>query len=70
MCVAVGTFEAEDQHMLGEPAFLARLITGDTQGMALLAEQCIATIARADTLNREFLGEMHDETTIGVEIAC
>ncbi len=66
---AARILHADDQHVLGEPAFGARLEARDAQRMALLAEQRIAAVARADALDREFLGEMHDEALVGIEVA-
>ena len=45
---AVLVLAAHDQHVLGEPAFIARLPTGNPQREALLAEQGIAAVAGAD----------------------
>ena len=64
-----GAFDADDQHVFGEPAFLTRLVTGDAQCVALFAEQRVAAVAGADALDRQLLGEMHDEALVRVEIA-
>jgi hypothetical protein len=37
--------------------------------MALLAQQRVAAVARADALDRELFGEMHDEAAVRIEIA-
>ncbi len=66
---ALWIFHADDQHMLGQPAFLARLPAGDAQRVALLAEQRIAAVARTDRLDRQFLREMHDEALVRIELA-
>ena len=55
--------------MLGQPAFAARLVRGDAQRVALLAEQRVAAVAGAVRLDRQLLGEMHDEAAFGVELA-
>ena len=67
--LALGVFHADDQHVLGEPAFLSRLVAGDAQRVALLAEQGVAAVARADALDREFFGEMHDQASLGIQVA-
>ena len=48
MRLALRILDAEDQHVLGEPAFAARLVRGDAQRMALLAEQRVAAVAGAE----------------------
>ena len=65
--LAARTLEPHDQHVLGEPAFAARLPAGDAQRVTLLAQQRVAAVARAEALDREFLGEVHDEAPLGVE---
>ena len=61
---ALRAFHSDDQHVLGEPAFRARLLTGDAQCVALLAKQRVAAITRTETLDQEFFGEMHDEAVV------
>ena len=68
MDFAQGVLDADDEHVFGEPAFAARLPAGDTQCMALLAEQRVAAVAGAEALDREFLGKVHDEAPLGIEI--
>ena len=55
--------------MLGEPAFIARHRRGDAQREALLAEQRVAAVSRADTPDFTTLGEVQDEATLGREVA-
>ena len=69
MRFALRIFEADDEHVLGEPAFVARLPARDAQRVAFLAEQRVAAVARAETLDRELFGEMHDEAAIRIELA-
>ena len=38
MDFALGIFDAHDEHVLREPALGARLVTGDAQRVALLAQ--------------------------------
>ena len=45
MLLAFGRLDAENQHMLGQPAILARHRGSDAQGKAFFAEQRIAAIA-------------------------
>src|SRR6266704_1951688 len=61
--------QAHDQHVLGEPALGARLPAGDTQRVALLAEQRVAAVTGAEALDRQLLGKVHDETALGIELA-
>ena len=67
---AIRIFKADDQHVLSQPTFTARLVARDSQCMAFLAEQCIAAVARTNALDTELIREVHDETTLGVEVAC
>ena len=57
---ALRVLHAEDQHVLGHPAFVARDVGGDAQREALLTQQRVAAIAR--TVGPDFagLGEMDD----------
>ncbi len=55
--------------MLGEPALLAGLPGAKAEGMALLAEQGIATVPRADAPDELLLGEVQDEAVVGRQIA-
>ena len=48
MRFALRILDADDQHVLGEPAFAARLVAGDAQRVAFLAEQRVAAVARAE----------------------
>ena len=64
-----GIFEAQDQHVLGHPALLARHPARDAQRETLLAEQRVAAVARADAPDQFFFGEMQDEAAVGVQIA-
>ena len=66
---ALRVLDADDQHVFGQPAFAARLPGTDAQRMALLAEQGVAAVAGADRLDRQLLGEMHDEATRRIQIA-
>ena len=45
--LALGRGQFEDQHVLGQPALVARHRRGDPQREALLAEQGVAAVARA-----------------------
>jgi hypothetical protein len=61
--------DANDQHVFGKPAFRSSLPACDPERMAFLAEQGIAAITRANALDRELLGKMHDEPPLGIEVA-
>ena len=67
--LALRVLHPQDQHVLGQPAFLARLPGGDAQGVALLAQQRVAAIARTVGLDLQRLGEMHDEAALRVQFA-
>ena len=69
MRFALRILEAEDQHVLGQPAFAARLVRGDAQRVALLAEQRVAAVAGAKRLDRQFFREMHDVAAVRIEFA-
>ena len=66
---SVRVLDAEDQHVLGEPALLARLPGAEAEGVALLAEQRVAAIARADAPDQALLGKMRDEAAVRREVA-
>ena len=65
---AVGVLDTNDQHVLGQPALLAGLPAGNPECMTFLAEQGIAAIAGAEALDAEFFREMHDESTIRIQV--
>ena len=67
MRFARGTLDADDQHVLGEPALRARLPARDAKRMAFLSEQCVAAIARAEALDFQRLRKVHDEAALGIE---
>ena len=47
-------FDAEDEHVFGQPALVARHGGGDAQGETLLAQQGVAAIA--GTVGPDFAG--------------
>ena len=55
-----GRFDAEDEHVLGHPAFVAGDVGGDAQGEALLAEQRVAAVAGAVAPDLAGFGEVDD----------
>ena len=67
--VAGRALHADDQHVLGEPAFSPRLIARDAQRVTFLAEQGVAAVARAVAHDRELFGEVHDVAARRVELA-
>ena len=67
--LALRARQADDEHVLGEPTLVARLIARDAQRVALLAEQRVAAVAAAEALDGELLGEVHDEAAVRVELA-
>ena len=64
-CGVRGRFDAEDEHVLGHPAFVAGDIGGDAQGEALLAQQGVAAIAGAIGPDFARLGEL-DNVLFGI----
>ena len=58
--VARGSGELEHQHVLGHPTLIARHGRGDAQGEALLAQQGVAAVARAEGPDLTSLGEVGD----------
>ena len=60
--------QADDEHVLGEPAFRACLPARHAQRVALLAEQRVAAVAGAVALDRELLRKVHDEAPVRVEL--
>ena len=66
---AGGIFQAEDQHVLGHPALVARHPAGNSQGEAFLAEKSVAAVARANAPDQIFLRKMENEPAIRVQIA-
>ena len=67
--VAGRALHADDQHVLREPTFRARLVARDAQRVTLLAEQRVTAVARAVAHDRELLGEVHDEAALRIELA-
>ena len=62
-----GRGELEDEHVLGEPALVARHHRGDAQREALLAEQRVAAVAGAVAPDLARLGVVHD--VLGLVVA-
>ena len=56
----VGAGDLQDQHVLGQPALLARNGRGDAQREALLAEQRIAAIAGSEGPDLTLSRKMND----------
>ena len=52
--------------MLSQPALFAGLRRGNTKGMALLAKQGVAAVARALGPNLTFVGEVADGDVFGI----
>ena len=68
MLSAFRRFDAENQHVLGQPALLAREIGADPERETFLAEQNIAAVTGADRDDRVVLRKMADEPAIGIHI--
>ena len=59
--------DAHDDHVLGQPALLVAEEGADAERDALLAEQGVAAVARADAPDQALLGEVHDVAAVGIE---
>ncbi len=57
---ALRVFDAQNEHVLGHPAFVTSDVGGDAQRKALLAQQRVATIARAVAPDLARLREVDD----------
>ena len=68
MLFAFRRFDAEDEHVLGEPALLPREIRADAQRETFLAQQHVAAVTGADRNDRVVLREMADEAALGIHI--
>src|SRR5204863_483401 len=66
---ALRVLDADDQHVLREPAFLARLPRSEPQRVTLLAEQRVAAVAGAHAPDELFLGEVQDQSPLRRQIA-
>ena len=58
--LAVRVDDADEQHVLGQPALVAGDHRGDAQREALLGEDRVAAVARAVGVHLERVGEVHD----------
>ena len=54
--------------MLGQPVFLLGLPARQTQGHALLAQQHVAAVTRADAHDRVVFGEVQDQAAIEIQV--
>ncbi len=66
--LSLGILDAEDEHMLCHPAFLASEVGGDTKREALLAEQNVSAVCGVDRPNGIVFGEMADITVLLVDV--
>ena len=64
--LALRVGELEDEHVLGQPAVVAGHHRGDAQREALLAEQGVAAVARAEAPDLAGLGEVDDVLVVRV----
>src|SRR4029079_10707483 len=58
--LTIGTFHTRDQHVLGQPTFVARHNRADAQTETLLAQQRVAAVAGAVAPDQPLFGEMND----------
>jgi hypothetical protein len=68
--LALRRLDAEDEHVLGEPAFVSRHDRCDAQGQAFLAEQRVTPVARAERPDLARLREMDDPFLLLVARPC
>ena len=64
--LAFGRLDAEDEHVLGEPALPASEVAADAERQALLAEEHVAAVAAADAPDRVVLREVADVSSLRV----
>ncbi len=57
---ALGGFDADDEHVLGHPAFVAGDVGGDAEGEAFFAEERVAAVAAAVGPDLAGFGEVDD----------
>ena len=66
--LALGALDAEDEHVLREPAFLLAEVAADAEREALLPEEDVAAVAGADGPDRVVLREVADEAALRVAV--
>ncbi len=66
--LALGIFNAQDEHVLGHPALLPAQVGGDAQREALLAQQHVAAVAGVDAHDIVVLGEVDDVAVLRVDV--
>src|SRR5207253_10129040 len=66
--LALGRLDAEDQHVLGEPALFLSEVAADAKRETLLAEKNVAAVARATRPARVVLREVADEASLGIAV--
>lgn len=66
--VALRILDAEDQHVLGHPAFLVALVAGDAQCEAFFAQQHVSAVAGVDGPDGVVLGELDDVAVLRVDV--
>ena len=64
MLFPLGRFDAEDEHVLGEPALLFREIGGDAERETFLAQEDVAAVTGADRDDGVVLREMADPAAL------
>src|SRR5215472_15979653 len=68
MSFAVGTFDTDNQHVFGKPAFALTELACNSQRQTFFRQQRVATVARSDAPNRIVLRVMADEAPFHIEI--
>ena len=58
--------DAEDEHVLGEPPFIATEDGGDAEGQTLFSEEGVAAVAAAKRPDGALFGEMDDDAVGGI----
>ena len=65
----LGLGDADDQHVLGHPAFVAGQHARQPQREALLAQECVAAVVRVDADHQVLVGKMADVALGRIESA-
>ena len=67
--LVLGALAAEDEHVLRHPALVLAEVGGDAQREALFAEQHVAAVSGVHGDDGIVLGEVHDVSLFGVDVA-
>ena len=65
-----GAFDSGDQHMFGQPSFIASLNGGDAQSQTFLTQQGVAAVTGTERPDFTRFGEVRDIGVVGVARPC